>query len=274
MTYFDEVVASSKASFTAAGLGELFDKYLQMTTVEGLTPDQAIYRLRDDDAYKARFKANAARVAAGLSELEPAQYINMENQYKAMMKATGLPTGFYDQREDFTKWLEGDVSLQEAQQRIMKAGDVLGKADSSMKDALKNYYGIDEGQMLAYILDPERATSVINQQYDAASIGAIANRLGLGVSKSFAEQAVTSGVSDAEARNAFGQAADAQPQMDMLNSIYGDDLTGEDIAASALNLSTAGAKKAKSLASKERASFSGSSGVGAGSLGKSRGGMT
>ncbi len=39
-------------------------------------------RLRGTDAYKDRFKANEARIAAGLSALSPAEYVALEDQYQ------------------------------------------------------------------------------------------------------------------------------------------------------------------------------------------------
>jgi hypothetical protein len=272
--YFDDVVSANRAAFDARGLGALFDQYLEWTTTGGLTAEQAMLKLRDTEPYKKRFAANETRKAKGLRELSAADYLNMEDQYESMMRTAGLPVGFYDNKqEDFQSFIAGDVSVQEAQQRIAKAGGVLQSADPALKQTLQDYYGIDEDHMLAYILDPSKAISLINNQYGAASVGAIAQRLGVSVSKNFSETANQSGVSDAEVRNAMASTNEALPYAQMLSSIYGDDITSEDIAGSQLNLSTDGSKKVKTLASKERANFSGGSGVNANSLGKSSAGQ-
>jgi hypothetical protein len=50
---------------------------------------------------RKRFAANAARAKKGLAELDPASYLQLENQYRQLLQSNGLPSGFYDQHRRF-----------------------------------------------------------------------------------------------------------------------------------------------------------------------------
>jgi hypothetical protein len=94
-----------RAVLSTYGLGDLSD-FLYGVYARGEVninnPDAIIFAIRGQDAYKKRFAANAARAAKGLAELDPASYVQLENQYRQLLQSNGLPSGFYDQTEDFT----------------------------------------------------------------------------------------------------------------------------------------------------------------------------
>jgi hypothetical protein len=72
-----------RAVLATYGLGELSD-YLYGVYARGEVninnPDAIIFSIREQDAYKKRFAANAARAKKGLAELDPASYLQLENQ--------------------------------------------------------------------------------------------------------------------------------------------------------------------------------------------------
>ena len=66
-----------------------------------ISGDIILGRIRETEQYKTRFAGNIARRNAGFNVLSEVEYIQMENAYRQLMRASGLPAGFYDQSSDF-----------------------------------------------------------------------------------------------------------------------------------------------------------------------------
>ncbi len=144
---------------------------------------------------------NENRKKAGLQPLTPAEYLSAEAAYKKVMRDSQLPAGFYDQPEDFAKFLGNDVSPSELQSRVDIANQSIQNADPFYTDSLRRLYGLQSGDMLAYALDPERALPFITRQQKAAQFGAEAARQGLQVTTPMAETYTGQlGVSQEQAR--------------------------------------------------------------------------
>jgi len=92
-----------------------------------------VFSIRDTDQYKTRFAGNAARMKKGLAELSPGEYIGLEDSYRQVMQSNGLPPGFYDQNDDFSKLIEGDVSPSELQDRVQQGYAVVAESDPVVK---------------------------------------------------------------------------------------------------------------------------------------------
>lgn len=240
-------------------------------------PDVVMLQLRDTPEYKERFKANEQRVKSGLSELTPAAYVQLEQQYKQIMEQSGLPDGFYRDRKDFEQWIATDNSPYEIQARIGLASQAVATADPNVKQALADYYGIDDAGLAAYFLDDKRATDLLNAQYGAAVASGSFKAQGMSLSKGLAEEigAITGPNGVRETNQAASMVGDDRRAAANLNAIYGETLSEEDLTRSAFNLSGADQanQKKRKLASAERAAFAGGSGVQSGSLGKSSAGM-
>ena len=141
-------------------------------TVDLNDPNAIVFALRDQPAYQRRFAANTARAKKGLPELDPSTYVGLEEQYRQLMQSNGLPTGFYDQQEDFQKLIEGDVSPQELQSRIQQGYRRVRDADPEVRRQMRELYGVDDNALTAYFLDPERAQPLLERQARAAEIAA------------------------------------------------------------------------------------------------------
>ena len=170
--------------------------------------DSLIFALKEQEAYKKRFAANERRKSLGFKELSPATYIAMEKAYKDTLAANGLPQGFYDSPDDFEKLIGGDVSTAELNNRLRDAYRVVQDASPEVKNKMAEMYGITDGDLLAYVIDPDRARLLMAPDYkrqaQAALIAESAQRLsGLNFNKDVAEQFVRQGVTQAEAESAF-----------------------------------------------------------------------
>jgi len=281
--------------FENTGLGDTFIKSL-MDTIDNLynenimpTDSQVLNTIYSSDAYKARFAANEAirkRMAEGKGRpgdklLSPAEYIATEATYKEILQEAGLPSGFYDQQEDFSNLIANSISASELTARVNIAANALQKADQSIIKSLKDYYGLSQGDLVAYMLDNKKAFDTINSRfqysteeaklmYTSAEVGGAATRAGIGdgISKQFAEEITKAGKADLAERAFQGSARD-QEDYKRLMELYGGTAGVEDLARESLALA-GGAEvgiKTKKLASKERAKFMTQSAIDKTSLG-------
>lgn len=171
--------------------------------------DAIIYSIKEEDAYKKRFAANAARIAQGLPELSPREYLEMEDAYRLTLRSNGMPAGFYDSTDDFKAFIEGDVSAAELNDRLKDGYRVVADADQAVKDQMMRLYGVSEAQLAAYFIDPDRAKPLLmaadyKRQARASQIAARAQEQGgMTITGSLAEELARRGVTADEAETGF-----------------------------------------------------------------------
>ena len=190
-----------------AGLGGL-ETNIRGLLAQGVEDSDAIlFNLRETTQFKTRFAGNTARAAKGLPELDPATYIGLEQQYASVMRSNRLPTGFYDEQDDFKALIEGDVSPSEFQQRIQEGFVKVRDADPQVLATLRQFYpevGNDETALAAYFIDPQRGAQALDRQVQAARIGARAREQGgIGIGALTAEELVSRGYSPEQAQGVF-----------------------------------------------------------------------
>jgi hypothetical protein len=272
--------------FNKYGLGNLVEdiKYLLQSNV---SPSQFALELRNTEAYKKRFSANQNRIKAGLRALGESEYIGLEDQYQNIMRNYGLPSSYWTKdatgkQAGFDKFLEGDVSASELEDRIVTAQQRVINSNPEVLKTLKQFYpDITNGDILAYTLDPANALTNIKRKVTAAEIGGAALAAGLDIGKTPEQIAASEaraqmlagyGVNKQQAMTGFQTVADIAPRGSQLAEFYNrptyDQMEAEK---EVFNLEGAAAarKKRKQLADLEQATFGGSSGVGV--LGRDRG---
>lgn len=196
----------------AYGLPELATFVQDLVFRQGETnPSVIVSQIRQTPQYRQRFAGNEMRRARGLTALSEADYLNMESYYKQVLRNSGMPVGFYDQPDDFNALIGNDVSTAEFAQRINQGYEAVTQANPQTVAEMKRLYGVDDSQLAAYFLDPERATPTLLKQAKSAQIAAEANlQAGIAVSGMQAEQLATAGISTETARAGFQQIAAMQ----------------------------------------------------------------
>jgi hypothetical protein len=270
------------SEFDRFGLGALVAP-LQEFIVEGLSPAEFTLRLRNTDAYKKRFAANAQRINKGLRALSEAEYITLEDQYQNVMRNYGLPASYYARgdmgvQQGFEKFIAGDVSAAELEDRIQTAQNRVINAAPEVATSLREFYPeITGGDILAYALDPDKALTEIRRKVGAAEIGAGAKQAGLATGLARAEELQKYGVTAEQARAGYQNIAELLPSATKLSQIYAkqglgayDQAVAEQEAFGISGAADAAAKR-KRLTQLETAQFSGQTGVGA--LGRERAGQ-
>jgi len=272
------------SEFDRYGLGALVEP-LKGFIVEGLSPAEFTLRLRQTDAYQKRFAANQARIKAGLRALSEAEYIGLEDQYQNVMRNYGLPASYYQRgdmgvQQGFEKFIAGDVSAAELEDRIQTAQNRVINAAPEVSRALREFYpDITNGDILAYTLDPEQALTNIKRRVTAAEIGAGAMQAGLATGLTRAEELAKYGVTGQQAREGFQTIAGILPTAGKLGDIYSKQglgpytqTTAEQEVFGTTGAADAAAKRRK-LAQLETAQFSGQVGAAGSALGRERAGQ-
>lgn len=268
--------------FDAYGLGALVSP-LKGLIESGISPAEFTIKLRETDAYKKRFAANAARINKGLRALSEAEYINLEDQYQDVMRRYGLPQEYYargdmGRQEGFEKFIGGDVSPVELEDRVQTAQRRVLNAAPQVRDALTQFYGaeIGNGDILAYVLDPDKAIESIKRKVTAAEIGGGAMRAGLGVARARAEELGQYGVTGEQAITGFGTIASGLERGRQLSQIYQQpDYTQAVAETEVFNLPAAeqARRQRRRLGQLETAEFGGTTGMTGGALSRERAGQ-
>lgn len=260
------IVTNFLAQFGLASLGTwAWSRYAQL----GGGPNalnQISVEMVDQPQFNKRFPAYKTLAERGLA-MSPAEMINYEQTARQIFHSAGLPNGFYDQPDDFAKFMINDVSASELQSRVQLASAAALEAPQDVKDALANYYGLDQGALTAYFIDPKKALPILQQNFAAGQIGAQATRTGFGnVSRAEAEHLAQIGVTDEEAQQGFAQLGDQ-------SGLFDQQVTGEDEISQAEQLgavfdnSAAARLRIKRRQESRVADFSGGSGFNAGQNG-------
>lgn len=255
------------ALFKQYGLGELAPEIIKLVQ-DGVTdPASVTLALSETQAYKKRFAANEVRKQKGYKVYSPAEYLDLEESFRKILKFNGLPEGFYDQPDDFTNWIAGDVSPDEINDRVTIANDIVLKKDPQYLSALEKM-GLNTGDLTAAVLDLKRAFPILKKLTLSAQIGAEANRFGLSWSKERADYLQGLGVTQEDARQGYGMVADNLITAGKLGQRFGTVYDQNDLEQDLLIEKGQGpsSAKRKKIAGWEQGLFSGSSGSGKGSF--------
>jgi hypothetical protein len=247
--------------FARYNLGGLANK-IRALAIDGATEATITIDLMETDEYRQRFKANDARMKMGLQVLNPAEYLNLEDGYRQVLRAYGLKQ--FDTDDYVSQFIANDVSAAELSNRVVTAVQRVQNADPAISKQLRDYYGIGQSDLVAYVLDPNQQFQKIERQVAASEIGVAAARQGLQAGVSVAEQLASQGVTQAEAQKGYATIADILPTAEKLSDIYGSTLEGygqTEAEQEVFNSLASAQRKRQKLTQREIASFSGTSGT-------------
>ena len=269
------------SEFDKYGLGSLVSDIKNYLIDNTFDPSEFSIQLKNTPAYQDRFAANEERIKAGLSALKPSEYIALEDQYQSIMRNYGMPETYWSKsptgkQAGFEKFIAGDVSASELEDRIMTAQNRVLKSNPEVLASLKAFYpDITNGDILAYTLNPKQGLDDIKRRVTAAEIGGAAVQSGLNLGQKpeeiakYAARAAelqAAGVTKAQAQEGFQTVAEVAPRGGVLSEIYKQSPYTQTTAESEIfNLagSAEAAKQRKKLTSLETAAFGGRAGAGA-----------
>ena len=268
------------SQFKQYGLEALVTPLKDLIT-SGVSPSEFTIKLRETDAYKKRFAANADRIKNGLKAIDEATYLGLEDQYQNVMRNYGLPESYYARgdmgmQEGFNKFIANDVSSAELEDRIMTAQSRVINSNPEVLASLKSFYpDITNGDILAYTLDPTKALTDIKRKVTAAEIGGAAMQSGLTITGARAGELGSAGINKAQAQQGFETIGGGLQRGSQLASIYGENPYTQTTAEQEV-FGLSGKLDAKQQRQKitglEKAAFGGQSGASTGALARDRAG--
>lgn len=233
---------------------------------------QIAREVREQPAYKARFPAMDyfTSLKSGVSE---ASYIEAENEYRTSISALGPEYGKYFTTEFIGSLMVNNVNTTEAATRVSKAQEyIYSTAPRSVVDALKGQYGLTDGDLVAYMLDPNNIGVQIISEFEqkrarADILGAATDAgvtMGNATADAIAARDYTYGTSVGKMQDATSKAMTLSKLAAMSNGTY----TQDEALAAEFNLegATAAKTRERKLSSQERARFGRSSAIGNNSL--------
>jgi hypothetical protein len=268
------------SEFSRYGLESLVSP-LQDLIKQGLSGAEFQIALRNTDAYQKRFAGNTDRIKKGLVALSPGEYLALEDQYQNIMRNYGLPASYYTKdsigtQAGFNKLIANDVSAVELEERVLTAQKRVLDAAPEVMTALKQFYpNINNSNILAYTLDPEKGLEDIRKKVTAAEIGGAALGAGLTTSLTDAEYLRRYGVTKETAQRGYEIIGGGLERGRQLADIYQQpDYTQAVAEEEVFNLpgQTESQQKRKKIIGLEKAEFGGQTGMTSGALSRDRAG--
>lgn len=169
------------------GLGELSGWLSELITSPMFTGDMLMVELYGHEAFHARFPGMELRRGAGLNPITPEEYLHYETQAQAIMRAAGLPSGFYDDRSDFTTFIANNVSLSELGARVQEGWVRAARAPDAVRARFAQWFGVEgDAALAALFLDPDQAMPVLEQQLNQAEIAGTGDMMGFNFGRDMA----------------------------------------------------------------------------------------
>ena len=276
--------AAAKAEKTQNAITVLTDRFkrynlaslvpkIRELAIAGASESTITLQLQETEEYQQRFSANQDRIKKNLAVLNPGEYLALEDRYRQIIRAYGLKD--FDNDNYVSQFISNDVSPEELSNRVVTAVQRVKNADSAITTTLRDFYGIGQNDLVAYVLDPNQTFQKIQRQVAAAEIGTAARKQGLEAGVNVAEQLAAQGITQAEAQRGYSTIADILPEATKLSNLYGKTLDkyGQSEAEQDIfNTLASAQRKRKNLIGRETAEFTGTSGLSRTALGKTTGG--
>jgi len=194
------------------GLGSLTQFVTDLVFKEDVvSADVLLGKIRQTEEYKQRFKGIELRRNAGLNVPSEAEYIGLENTYRQIMRSAAIPADLFDQPDDLSTLIGADVSPAELASRINEGYQAVSQANPEVVTQMRRLYGVSDGELAAYFLDPTRATPYLLKQARSAQIAGEAQlQAGQALTMTQAEQLATAGITQEQAQAGFQTIAQSQ----------------------------------------------------------------
>jgi hypothetical protein len=216
------VIRAALAMYGLESLGKWAYDLLQ----QGVSEEEIYLRMVETDEYKAAFPMMDMLRKQGRAMSE-VSYITYRNAVRSMAHDYGLDQGVFS-NEYIGRMMVSWVDVAEFEQRIQMAAVASQSAPESVRAALKDTYGMTDGDLVTYWLDPDEAMPVLQRRFASASVMGAAIEQQVTVDRQTAERLASQGVSMDEARSGFGQVANwwqfgtDVSQADLVGAAFGD----------------------------------------------------
>jgi hypothetical protein len=253
------IIDSLLADYDLAGLTDFVNDLIFKEDI--LDARAILARIRTDkgaagEIYWNRFAGNRARRQAGFNLISEAEYVALENSYRQVMRASGLPTGFYDAPDDFSALIGGDVSVAELSARVNEGYLAVQQSNPQVINEMRRLYGVDDSMLAAYFLDPAKATPMLLRQARSAQIASEATlQAEQQISAMTAEELAVAGITQQQARAGFQTIAQAEELFVPLPGTTEQAITQEEQIAGVFGTSAAAQQRIRQRSRERQAAF-------------------
>lgn len=262
-------ISSVAAELTRFGLVDLA-AWVEQQIIAGKTEAEIAAAIYDQPAYKAAFPAMEELRKKGQTITE-AEYRATEQTYRDTLAYYGLAGSTYDSPATITQLMKSMVSPRELESRLDNARAVSQATDPNVQRALVDYYGINANDLMIYALDPQgQGKDHVEKLARTAVLAGVAESARLGLSRTYAESLAMDSAFDnrteADIRETVQSAAALSVNQSRLAQLEGETFTGEDALDIVAKKDQEKALASQKRANREKARFSGASGVTANAL--------
>ena len=175
--------------------GGLADRIFEELGEKGVdSPQEVMLWLQDQPEFHERFKGAAIRRERGLRPMSPAEYLDLEQQYRQIANSAGLPGQFYDNPDDFAGLIGNDISIDEFAERVQEGYQRVAQSSPAIRDKFAEYFGIrSDAELAKFFMDPERSTAEATYHAEIAEASGIAALGGINMSQKGAEALLLNG---------------------------------------------------------------------------------
>lgn len=263
----DRLVALFKG-YNLENLGQFINEKI----MDDVSEDMLMIEMYERPEYKTRFPGMEALRKAGKA-ISEGEYIRIENQMQQTARFFDVPKGFYDGPEDFGNLIAKGVSAKEYQDRLQVGQDLARSLNPNIKGALLDLFGVGEGALTAYVLDPEKALGLIQKQAKAAQFVGYARESGFGLQGITSEEALNlagtapyANLSEQQLQKSLQQAGQLRREQARLAGIEGEPYQEKEALDAVITGSPDALLASQRRAQREVARFSERGGVTASSL--------
>ena len=238
-----------------------YERYKELGADEGAA-SRVAEEMKARPEFKARFPAFEELARRG-EAMSVDEYLDYEQQVRKTMKMFGVDPLEFGSDEKIGQMLTNRVSPEEARSRMEMAAFAAYQAPAEVKRALATSYGVTEGDLVAYWLEPDEALPVLQRKFGAAQVRGAMMEQGLDMSTDLSEQAADRGYS-------YDQSREAAQRARSLDPLSGGEQTAsrDDIAAAQFG-DVAAQKRVERAAKSRAARFGGGGGAAEGQQGVS-----
>ena len=168
-TFNNNAFTMLQALLNQWGLSSLYGDVQDMLTA-GDSADVIPIKLRETPAYKTRFKGNLDRIKNGLPALSEAEFLSTEASLKNVVHRY-VGSGEYDSQENLNKWISGDLSPQELNDRLSLYQENWNQQPLDVKDAWASH-GLTPRDAIKALMDPSVTETTLKRNAQIYSLGA------------------------------------------------------------------------------------------------------
>ena len=239
----------------------------------GMPSSSILPFIRSTSEYNFKFPAMQARRNSGLSPLNEAEYLDLQDGYTRLIDSAGIDRKFMT-AEDTERLIQRDVSLNEFQSRVALAEEAANSADSETIKLLRDQYNYLQGDITSLYLDVDKTKNIVDARrvMNSANLATSADRILGGIGESANVTGKTSRSIKYELgdllRRANVQERELQAQLNparaLTSNLVGEQTIDEGtVARGTFNLDTVSSDTVRRRKENRLTNFQGSSGLGA-----------